>query len=204
MTKHASIVAAIVLGVFSVSSYAWWDNNWTDDFFGDGFGAGDFDFGFSLHGRGHGDGHGYGYNAPYWGYAPYYRPPYYAAPAPALTEAQQAAMAEQQKTVTEQQQKAFQQAVAAQREFAERLNREMRTPAPELPADITQRMQEHKAQREAMIRDRESRLNAAPMQSPRSEELKRQREQAKLRRTEMLNKMREQRNTVLSQPDKEM
>ncbi len=203
MTKHASIAVALALALYSVSSYAWWDNNWVNDFFGDGFGAGDFDFGFSLHGRGHGYGRGYGYDAPYWGYAPYYPPPYHYT-APALTEEQQAAIAEQQKTITEQQQKAFERAVAAQREFAERFNRERLAPAPELPADITQRIQEHETQREAMIRDRESRFKSAPQPSPGAEQMKSQRDQAKLHSTEMLNKRREQHNPVLSQPDKEM
>ena len=200
-------VAAIVLAVFSLPSHAWWDNNWTDDFFGDGFGAGDFDFGFGMHGKGRG--RGYGYDAPYWGYAPYYRPPYYAlpapAPAPAMTDEQRAALAEQQKAIAEQQQQAFQRAVAAQREFAERLNRNMMSP-PELPADISKRIQEHEAKREAMIRDRESRYGSLPQPALRSEGTGRSGNGTQTQGSEISNRQRDQQqhNPVMTQPDTEM
>lgn len=205
MFKLAS-ATALILSLCSLPSYAWWDSNWADDFFGNGFGTGDFDFGFSMRGRGQGYGRGYGYDAPYWGYAPYYRPPYHGAPGPAqtppLTDEQRATLAEQQKTIAEQQRKAFEQAVAAQREFAERLNREMLAP-PALPTDISKRIQEHEAHRDALIRERESRFNS-PLQAPRTIEMKRQREEVQLRRTEMQNKQQDQHNPVMTQPDKEM
>ena len=204
MIKLAYAVALVL-----ASTHAWWDDNWTDDFFGDGFGAGDFDFGFSMRGRGHGHGYGYGYDAPYWGYSPYYRPPYYAvpapAPAPAMTEEQRAALAEQQKAIADQQQQAFQRAVAAQREFAERLNREMMLP-PELPADINKRIQEHEAKREAMIRERESRYGSGPSSAPRSEGLQRSRDESKLRRFDLSSPQQDehQHNPVMTEPDLEM
>jgi hypothetical protein len=207
MIKLAPVVA-FVLAVCSFPGHAWWDNNWTDDFFGDGFGAGDFGFGFSMHGRGHG--HGYGYDAPYWGYSPHYRPPYYAlpapAPAPVLTDEQRAALAEQQKAIADQQQQAFQRAVAAQREFAERLNREMMSP-PELPPDISKRIQEHEAKREAIIRERESsRYGSRPKPAPRPEGMNRGGGEAQLQRTELLNQKRDQHqhNPVMTEPDMEM
>jgi hypothetical protein len=195
------------LAVCSLPSHAWWDDNWTDDFFGDGFGVGDFGFGFSMHGRGHG--HGYGYDAPYWGYSPYYRPPYYTVPAPAqppvLTEEQRAALVEQQKAIAAQQQQAFQRAVAAQREYAERLNREMMSP-PDLPPDISKRIQEHEAKREAMIRERESRYGSAPKPAPHSPEMHRAGDEPQLQRTELLNQRRDQHqhNPVMTEPDMEM
>jgi hypothetical protein len=208
MIKLAS-TAAIVLLVCTTPSLAWWDN-WTDDFFGDGFGAGDFDFGFSMRGRGHG--HGYGYDSPYWGYSPYYRSPYYAAPAPApapapaLTDEQQANLIEQQKAIAKQQQQAFQRAVAAQREFAERLNREMMSP-PELPADISKRIQEHEAKRDAMIRQRDSRFGAATHVAPRSEGMIRPGGESSLQQPPEMSKQgrdQQQHNPVMTQPDKQM
>jgi hypothetical protein len=213
MIKLAS-AAAIVLAVCPLPSQAWWDNIWSDDFFGEGFGTGEFDFGFSMQGRGHG--RGYGYDAPYRGYAPYYRPPYYAAPVPnptpapsptpALTEEQRAAFIEQQKAIAEQQQEAFQRAVAAQREYAERLSREMMSP-PELPADINKRIQEHEAKREAMIRGRDPRYGSAPLTPPRTGGM-RPLDETRLRRSELPKPQQQQHqhqhNPVLTQPDTEM
>jgi hypothetical protein len=203
MTQSKLVAAAVAMALFSLAAHAWWDNIWTDDYFGDGIGAGDFGFGFSLRGRGQGYGRGYAYDTPYWGYAPYY-PPYYAAPAPPpLTEQQRAAMVEQQKAYAEEQKKAFQQAVAAQREYAERLSREMMAPAPELPADIKQRMQQHEAQREALLRGRESSYSPDPQPANSNEELYRRREDAQMRHGERLNKL-QQYNPVMTQPDIEM
>jgi len=202
MSKLAPAVA-FVLAICSLSTHAWWDNNWSDDFLGDGWG--EFDFGFGMHGRGHG--RSYGQDAPYWGYAPYYRPPYYAAPAPApaLTEEQRDALAKQQKAMAEQQQKAFQRAVAAQREFAERLNREMMSP-PELPAGISKRIQEHEAKREAMIREHNARFGSAPLPPARKDGLQNPMDEPQARRTELVKPDRDQQqhNPVMTQPDLEM
>jgi hypothetical protein len=122
-----------------------------------------------------------------------------------LTEEQRDALVEKQKAIAEQQQKAFQRAVAAQREFAERLNREMMSP-PDLPPDINKRIQEHKAKREAMIRQRESRYGATARPAPRPEGANSAGNGARLQRSETSNQSREQQqhNPVMTQPDTQM
>jgi hypothetical protein len=188
MHKFSQIAAAVVLLTSSIIAHAWWDN-WNDDFFGDGFSSGGFDFGFSMGSRGYAR----GYEGPYWGYAPYHRsPPYYVAPS--LTEAQRKALAAQQ-------QKAFEQAVTAQRKFAESLNRErMAPPAPELPTDIQQRIQDHEAKRDAMLRERQSRFNTLPGIPPRVEGIPPRREESPLRRSDLLNQLNDQLDSLSNHP----
>jgi Sulphur globule protein len=124
MSKIAQVVVAVVLGGASISANAWWGGpfaEWANDFFSDaGF---DFNFSFSVRGSGHDWGRGYDYYGPY-GY-PYwgaYRPMTYGPPGPVLSD-------EQRKVLQDQQTQALQQAVEAQRRFAEQLAHQQPRPA---------------------------------------------------------------------------
>lgn len=150
MKKIATLVAAAALSTVSMTASAWWGGPFNG--LGDGFGNGDASFSMNFSGRsrfsGYGD--GYGYNQPYYGY------PYQGAYAPVapLTEEQQQAMEQQQRAFAEQQAKAMQDAVEAQRKFAEEFTMQ---PQPfvapdaaqfELPADIQARRDEMQKQME--------------------------------------------------------
>jgi len=128
MNRFSKLALAAALVGASASASAWWGgpfSSWGDDFFGDGWG----DFSLNVSGGGHGWGRGYNryydYYGPYWGgYGPYgYGAPFapygFAPAVPALTEEQRAAATEQQKAFAEQQAQMLQQAVEAQRKFAE-------------------------------------------------------------------------------------
>lgn len=126
MNRLAKMAVAAALAGVTASASAWWGgpfNGWGNDWFGNG----GFDFNFSMGVGGHGASRyydaygpwGYPYGAPYWGG---YAPPVYGYPyAAPLTPEQQAALNEQQKAFAEQQAKLLQQAVEAQRQFAQRL-----------------------------------------------------------------------------------
>jgi hypothetical protein len=128
MSKIAKVVVAVVLGGATASANAWWGgpfSEWVNDFFGDaGF---NFNFGFSMHGSGHGWGRGYDYYGPYGDpYWSAYRPLAYSPPGPMLSE-------EQREARERQQNQTLQEAVEAQRRFAEQA---LRQPPPRPPVTM--------------------------------------------------------------------
>ncbi len=143
------------------------------------------------------------------GEAPYFGAPVYAAPG--LTE-------EQQKAFAEQQQQAFEQAVAAQREFAEQFSKDqmaamdaqhkqlqaqfdnMAPAMPELPAHIAKRIQEREAQREAMIKEMEASRPSMPAFSAQPMDISQLLEEAQARRDERVKEMEARRGTAPARP----
>lgn len=121
MTRFSQIATAVALAGVTASASAWWGGPFSgfgNDFWGDG----GFSFSFSARGSGHGWGRYYDYYGPYgpYAYGPYshpylggYAPATYGYPL-AMSEERRAAVAQQQTTM-------LQQAVEAQRQFAEQI-----------------------------------------------------------------------------------
>lgn len=120
MKKYIVLVAAFAMAGITSSANAWWGgpfNSWFDDFFG---ANGGFSFSFSMSGSGHGRGWNryYDYQGPYgYPYAGTYAPPGYGYPETAMTP-------EQQSDAQQRQAQALQQAVEAQRHFAEQMGQQ--------------------------------------------------------------------------------
>ena len=113
MSRLSKLTAAVLLAGASASASAWWGgpfSSWAEDFFGD---IG-FSFNFSMSGTGRGVGRAYDYYGPY-------AYPYEGVPVPAQGYAPAGLTPEQQKALAERQAQALQQAVEAQRHFAEQL-----------------------------------------------------------------------------------